>query len=73
MSYKTIPIMNSDLEVYCPNNEKADCTLSVRGTRVNFSITSKDYEILINLGFLQQESVDRASARITTGNISVID
>lgn len=73
MSYKTIPVINSDFEVCCTNNEKADCTLSVRGTKVNFSITPKDYEILINLGFLQQESVDRASARITTGNISVID
>lgn len=73
MTYKTIPVMNSDLEVYCRNNEKADCTLSVRGTKINFSITSKDYEMLINLGFLQPESVDRASARITTGNNSVID
>lgn len=73
MSYKTIPTINSDLEVHCPNNEKADCTLSVKGTKVNFSITSKDYELLISLGFLQQESVDRASARITTGNIPFID
>jgi len=71
--YRNFELISGKITANYPTGSKADCYLLVRGLKINFSISSGDYEALVELGFLRQAARGKAEANITAGNTIIID
>lgn len=71
--YKPYELISGKITADCQKADIANCCLLVGGLEIPFSIASKDYEALVEMGFLRKTFMGKVETRIIAGDTQVID